>query len=238
MTKGNSKWISIGVDCSPKAAFQSSDGFTLNAYLCGDKHSPMKIGGVTEILIFFRALRSNPELERYCTETASDYADVPDIGLFMMNKMNFANSRCIQIVNQAGDSSICTHPTIEELFRREQMILAAIKAMKNSEKKVEVIFNNLVMNASKDYDKTIENVEKSDDLISIDIISNFIECFDFCVNLEKSKSIATTLSSTDNTSTSGASQISATGNASTSDEPIVNDNNDASIKARRTYNKK
>lgn len=184
LTKTNTKWVSVGVSCTPKAAFPNDPGFKLTAQIMAENARPMEIGDVREAKAMFKALKEDDELACFSPETASNYEDLNDLNLFMISKTNY-KQRLVQIMNSRGEHTTCALPTIEDLLRREKIILAKLRCMEGSAARCETLFNSMVKKASINYDKTIEETEAEGDSMAVDIISNFVECFDLCVNIAK-----------------------------------------------------
>lgn len=89
-----SKWLSVGI--LPKARVFNSTGFQLEIFLCGEKASPLPLGGLPGLMSFFTTIRQIPDFSRVpVTATLSDVQP--------------SNNITISTVGFADDVSIYIH---------------------------------------------------------------------------------------------------------------------------------
>lgn len=83
----------------------------------------------------------------------------------LVNKISFSGNRCVQILNQSGQSCYLAMASIENLLKREQFILSAMKNVTANVPKCISTLENLLKNALDNYDKVLEGIIESKDII-------------------------------------------------------------------------
>lgn len=265
LNKSNAKWISVGVTCTPRIAFPEGNGFVAEGQLSSEKGS-MVIGNERCMRSLFKAIRDDSECQYMHIATKSDYTDCSET-LFIINKASFGGTRCLQIINQSGQSCFLSLQAIDDLLKRELVILALLKSTAKRSDECESHFMSLLREARADYNSAIEKMITDEEIISMDIFANFTDIFHLCLNIESSKNqingiIMGDASNNPQPSALSIAQLSPPslpqtqpngiimGNASNNPHssaltighlslPQINDGSDEGsiIKARRTYSK-
>lgn len=61
----NAKWLSIGMVPATKILNDDARGFYFESYLCGDKNSPVPLGGITGLASLFMTIRQLPGFKQF-----------------------------------------------------------------------------------------------------------------------------------------------------------------------------
>lgn len=61
----NTKWLSIGVVPATKILNDDARGFFIEAFLCGDKNSPVPLGGASGLAALFHTIRQLPGFRHF-----------------------------------------------------------------------------------------------------------------------------------------------------------------------------
>lgn len=185
LNKSNSKWITCGITCTPRIAFPECNGFVGEAQLCSEKGS-LAIGNERSLRTLFKTIRSDSECQYMQIGTKSDYSDCGDT-LFMLNKASFGGTRCLQIINPNGQSCFLSMQAIDDLLKRELLIIALLKSTAKRADECESLFMSMISEARIDYNSLIEKILRDEDIIAIDIFANFTDIVHLCLNIESSK---------------------------------------------------
>lgn len=169
MNRSNTKWLSIGVSCTPTIAFPDSAGSKAKAQLCGDKGTVMVIGDARSLRNLFMTIRSDDECQYVHIGTRSDYSNCATT--FGINKANFSGTRCLQINNQQGQSCFLSMASVDELLKRELIMLRAITAATQNEAECEQAFAGMLADAGADYNGMVSQMNA----IRTDIFCNFTD---------------------------------------------------------------
>lgn len=104
MNNSNSKWINIGITCTPRNIFPDSGGFKVEAQLCGDRGSPLIIGNAAAMKSLFMMIRSDEECQYMYLGTRSESYNDCSNQLFGIGKADFGGKTCLHISNTCGQS--------------------------------------------------------------------------------------------------------------------------------------
>lgn len=155
----------------------------------------MSLGGVDGFLNLCQSLRSFDELKFTYTTSAGKYDEIETAFPLNINKKQYGGTLCFHIETINGDNAMIAQNTCSELLKFENVIVAAIKKMALLVPDAESKFNELVSKAAADFSKALTDIEKSGDLLLIEIITNFNDLLKMCVD-EKNKFNATTTNTT------------------------------------------
>lgn len=186
LNKSNTKWLSVGITCIPRMAFPDGFGFISEAQICGDKGCAMAVGDSRSLRTLFKAIQSDNECQYMHLSTKSNYDDCSN-ALFTINKASFSGTRCLQLINQGGQSCFLSMQAIDDMLKRELIILAAMSATAKSAEQCESTFMSLLRDARTNYNSAIEKMMNNEDTIAMDIFANFTEMFHLCLNIESTK---------------------------------------------------
>ena len=73
LNNSNTKFLNVGVTCSPKLVFPDGPGFRIEAHLGGDKAPPMVVGGIAGMRSLFMSIRSDSECRYMHLTTKTNY---------------------------------------------------------------------------------------------------------------------------------------------------------------------
>lgn len=180
LNQSNTKWISIGI--KPL----SLDAFYADVMLHGEKMKPLCLGGIDGFLNLCQILRNFDEFKFAYPGTAGNYEEIGGKQLAInITKKNFGANICFQIENINGECCYIAMSSIMEMLKIESLLIAAMKNYNGMVSDVATKFNSLICKSSSDLSAVLIDVEKSGDLLTIEIIANFNDFFKMCVEGNK-----------------------------------------------------
>lgn len=174
LNNSNTKFLNIGISCKPELIFPDGSGFKIEAHLGGDKSAPMVVGGITDMRSLFMAIRGDNECQYMHLNSRTDYSNA-NSALFGINKAAFGGTRCIQVVNQLGQTCFLAMQSVDELLKREPIILAMMTSLEGKADICKEEFTSLVTAAHQNYGEAIQSIQDDQNIIAMDIFLNFYD---------------------------------------------------------------
>lgn len=177
LNNSNSKFISIGI--KPATKLLENSGFYVETGIGGDKMKFMSLGGLDGFLNLCKSLRTFEELKFTYPHCAGNYKEMENSYPLNISKKMWGGSVCFSIDNIVGEHCIIAQNSCSEMLKMERLIVAAIKKFTALVVGVEKKFNDTAKTAS-DFSAIMADAEKSGDLLTIEIITNFNALLTIC----------------------------------------------------------
>lgn len=189
LTSSGNKWLSLGVIPHTQILSPDAPGFHLEAAIgCGDMQ-PLFLGGINGLLNLCRILRSYDDFKYMFAGTAASYdeIDANDEQLQPLNieRIEKGASILYDIQNSFGDRVCIASTTVTGLLKIENLVVGCGKKMASNINEVERKFNELDNKSPADMAAALQKIEKSGDTVAIEIITNFNELLNFCIDIVK-----------------------------------------------------
>lgn len=201
INNSNTKYVSVGIKPSTKFLSPNAFGFYAEIMIGGGQMTPICVGGLDGFGTLCNAFRSIDEFKFVYPNSACDYSDV-EFTPINLTKTTF-KVPCYTIDIPTGRGIIAVS-SIHELLKHEKMLISAFNTMNAVAPEVEKKFNELIGKCSNDFSAVVDAVEKSGDLMAIDILVNFNPLIKACIEKDNVSNATTT------TSNSVASSSAAT----------------------------
>lgn len=137
-------------------------------------------------------LRADNEMQFLSPDTISEYDDNCSYqDYFALNKISIQGTRCVQIFLKGLNVQHTTiaMSSVEELLKREQLILAVAACSIKAATTCEKTYYKLVKSASIDFNKAVEAAIDNQDSIMLDIIANFTDTLNISLEAERTKGL-------------------------------------------------
>lgn len=194
LNASNSKYVTVGVSPSPKLL--NMEGFHVVVTIGGSKMKPMTLAGLDGFLTLCRSLRSMDELKYVYPNTAGDYSQIAVEFPISISSRPYFGRPCFFIETVMQESSIMAQSTCQDLLKIERLIIAACNKLQSLVETAEKEFNALITKSAVDLPKAMSDVIKSEDLMLIEIITNFNDLFKMCIDAVTAGSANTPAAST------------------------------------------
>lgn len=181
LNNSNSKYITIGIKPATKILHEANTGFFVEVAIDGNNMKMMSLGGLDGFMNLCKSLRSFDELKFTYPNTAANYSDVVNQFPLNISKKPWNGSICFHIESMMGGYCVIAQNSCSELLKIESLIVAGIKKLQSFMSDAESSFNEIV-NKPSDFSETITNVQKSGDLLKIELLSNFNELLKLCMD--------------------------------------------------------
>lgn len=144
--------------------------------------SPMILGGVNDFMWLCKTVRGFDEFKFAYPGTATEYSQVTNATAINVMKKFIGGNICFIVESIAG-SAYMAMTTIMDLLKIEKLIVVGFKTMEQIAPEVERRFNEFA--GSPDLSHFFAEVENSGDLLQVEILANFSELFQICIENKK-----------------------------------------------------
>lgn len=176
LTKGNSKWIAVGVTPAAKIISSEAPGFYCEILIAGGSSRAMVAGGINGFLNICRALRTIEQFKYSYPASKCDYDLITSEIPMSISEAYFNGALTYKIVNMNnGEMGYLAMATVMELMKVENLILAAANTLSSLADDAEKKFIDLATKCSSDFAATLKDIEKSGDLLCLEIATNFTD---------------------------------------------------------------
>lgn len=152
------------------------------------------LGGLDGLLNLCCIMRSIEEFKYAYPRNTTNYEDIVIDNPLNVKKVQIGGSWYYRIENSINENVTIGMKSIMALLKIENHLVAATKAMCMMASDVENKFMNVIKKCDIDYSATISEIEKSGDLILLEILINFDDLFTMCTDAIARNTTSTSVS--------------------------------------------
>lgn len=182
LNASNCKFITIGIRPASKLFNKDLCGFYVDVVIGGGKMKPMSLGGLDGFLNLCQSLRTLDDFRFIFPQSAGNYKEILSPFPLNISRRPWMATVCYDIETANGENNSIAFVSCMELLKFENLIIAGIKKLKGIIDEIELKFDNFVRKCAKDLTATIKETEKSMDTFGVDVLMNFSEFLNACID--------------------------------------------------------